>query len=43
MEPLADFHKDEVRAMGENLGLPKSIINRHPFPGIRVMQASPVL
>ena len=33
MEPLAEFHKDEVKALGESLGLPKSLVNRHPFPG----------
>ncbi|VDP08767.1 unnamed protein product [Soboliphyme baturini] len=33
IEILKDFHKDEVRALGVELGLPDSIINRHPFPG----------
>lgn len=33
IEPLREFYKDEVRALGKNLGLPNSIINRQPYPG----------
>ncbi|WP_089717920.1 glutamine-hydrolyzing GMP synthase [Candidatus Entotheonella palauensis] len=33
LEPLQEFYKDEVRALGEALGLPQDLINRHPFPG----------
>ena len=33
IEPLKDFFKDEVRAIGNKLGISKLLINRHPFPG----------
>lgn len=33
IEPLRELFKDEVRAIGLHLGLPKSLIFRHPFPG----------
>ncbi|MCY4127902.1 MAG: glutamine-hydrolyzing GMP synthase [Gammaproteobacteria bacterium] len=33
IEPLRDLFKDEVRQVGLALGLPDSLINRHPFPG----------
>jgi len=43
LEPLRELFKDEVRAVGEELGLPHSMLWRHPFPGpglgIRILGA----
>jgi GMP synthase (glutamine-hydrolysing) len=33
VEPLRELFKDEVRAAGESLGMPKEMLWRHPFPG----------
>ena len=33
VEPLRELFKDEVRELGEELGIPSHFIKEHPFPG----------
>ena len=33
LEPFRELYKDDVRAIGRELGMPESLISRHPFPG----------